>query len=108
MPEGRIPLAQAATYLACAPKSNAAYLAVNTALEDVKQGRTLPVPKYLQSGPKPDKGDTKYRYAHDGEGHFVDQQYVPTDKVYYQPSDQGYEETIRKRIEHWNARRKKK
>ena len=107
MPEGRIPLAQATTYLACAPKSNASYLAVNTALEDVRQGRTLPVPNYLQSGPKPDKGDTKYRYAHNGEGHFVDQQYVPTDKVYYQPSDQGYEETIRKRIEYWNTRRKK-
>lgn len=108
MPEARITLAQATTYLSCAPKSNAAYLAVDAALNDVENGRTLPVPKYLQSGPKPDKGNVKYQYAHNGEDHFVDQQYVPTDKIYYEPTDQGYEETIRKRIEYWNSLRKKK
>jgi putative ATPase len=107
MPEARITLAQATTYLACAPKSNAAYMAVNQALEDVEHGRTLPVPKYLQSGPKPDKGNVKYQYAHQGADHFVDQEYVPTDKIYYEPTDQGYEETIRKRIEYWNTLRKK-
>ncbi len=106
MPEARITLSQATTYLACAPKSNAAYLAVNQALHDVENGRTLPVPKYLQSGPKPDKGNTKYQYAHNGEGHFVDQDYVPTEKIYYEPTNQGYEEIIQKRIEHWNALRK--
>ncbi len=108
MPEARITLSQCTTYLACAPKSNAAYLAVNQAIADVENGRTLPVPKYLQSGPKPDKGDVKYQYAHNGENHFVDQEYVPTDKIYYEPTNQGYEETIRKRIEHWNSLRKKK
>jgi putative ATPase len=108
MPEARITLSQATTYLACAPKSNAAYLAVNAALADVENGRTLPVPKHLQSGPKPDKGDVKYQYAHNGEGHFVDQQYVLTEKVYYEPTNQGYEETIRKRIDYWNSLRKKK
>jgi putative ATPase len=108
MPEARIPLAQATTYLACAPKSNAAYLAVDAALDDVEHGRTLSVPKYLQSGPKPDKGDVKYQYAHNGEHHFVDQEYVPTDRIYYDPTDQGYEATIRKRIEYWNALRRKK
>lgn len=108
MPEARITLGQATTYLACAPKSNAAYLAIDAALDDVENGRTLPVPKYLQSGPKPDKGPEKYRYAHNGEGHFVDQEYVPTEKVYYEPTHQGYEETIRKRIEYWNSLRKKK
>ncbi len=107
MPEGRITLAQATTYLACAPKSNAAYLAVNAALDDVENGRTLPVPKHLQSGPKPDKGKQKYKYAHSAEGHFVDQEYIPTDKTYYTPTDQGYEATIRKRIEHWNSLRNK-
>jgi len=107
MPEGRITLSQATTYLACAPKSNAAYLAVNVALADVENGRTLPVPKHLQSGPKPDKGSTKYQYAHGGEGHFIAQEYIPTDKIYYAPSDQGYEATIRKRIEHWNSMRDK-
>lgn len=108
MPEARITLSQATTYLACAPKSNAAYLAIDAALNDVENGRTLPVPKYLQSGPKPDKGDVKYQYAHNGKDHFVDQDYVPTEKIYYEPTDQGYEETIRKRIEYWNSLRKKK
>jgi putative ATPase len=108
MPEGRITLSQATTYLACAPKSNAAYLAVDAALDDIKNGRTLPVPKHLQSGPKPDKGSISYKYAHSGADHFVDQEYVPTDKIYYEPTQQGYEETIRKRIEYWNSLRKKK
>lgn len=108
MPEARIILAQAVTYLASAPKSNASYLAIGAALNDVENGRTLPVPKYLQSGPKPDKGTQKYQYAHDGEGHFVDQEYVPTDKVYYEPSGQGYEETIKKRLDYWKSLRKKK
>ncbi len=108
MPEARITLSQVTTYLACAPKSNAAYLAVNKALNDVENGRTLPVPKHLQSGPKPDQGDVKYQYAHNGEDHFVDQQYIPTDTIYYEPTNQGYEDIIRKRIEHWNALRKKK
>ena len=107
MPEGRIILAQATTYLASAPKSNASYLAVNAALADIENGRTLPVPKHLQSGPKPDNGTKKYQYAHDGEGHFVDQEYIPTDKVYYTPTHQGYEDTIAKRLEFWKSQRKK-
>ncbi len=108
MPEGRITLSQATTYLACAPKSNAAYLAVNAALADVENGRTLLVPKHLQSGPKPDQGGAKYQYAHSGDGHFADQEYVPTHKIYYAPTDQGYEATLRKRIEHWDSLRKEK
>ena len=108
MPEARITLSQVTTYLACAPKSNATYLAINAALSDVENGRTLPVPKHLQSGPRPDKGNVKYQYAHNGKDHFVDQQYVPTEKVYYEPTDQGYEETLRKRIDYWNSLRKKK
>ncbi len=108
MPEARIILAQATTYLACAPKSNASYLAINAALDDIENGRTLPVPKHLQNGPKPDKGTQKYKYAHNGKDHFVDQEYVPTEKVYYQPTDQGYEETIGKRLAFWKSLRKKK
>jgi len=107
MPEARIILAQATTYLACAPKSNASYLAIDAALDDIENGRTLPVPKHLQSGPKPDKGKQKYKYAHNGKDHFVDQEYVPTEKVYYQPTDQGYEETISKRLAFWKSLRKK-
>ena len=106
MPEGRIVLAQATTYLATAPKSNAAYLAIEEAAGDVRQGRTLPVPDHLKSKPvrKPAEG---YRYAHDYEGHFVEQQYVPTSKVYYRPTEQGYEEIIARRIQEWRARLKR-
>ena len=110
MPEARIALAQATTYLATAPKSNAAYMGLEAATADVKEGRTLPVPRHLRStGSKRAAkafGHEGYQYAHDFEGHFVDQEYVPTDKIYYQPSSQGYEDVIRKRIEHWNQLRK--
>lgn len=108
MPEARITLSQATTYLATAPKSNAAYLAVDAALKDIKEGRVLPVPKHLRDGHY--KGAEKlghkgYEYAHSGENHFVDQEYVPTDKIYYHPTEQGYEKTITQRIQHWNALR---
>ncbi len=106
MPEARIILSQATTYLATAPKSNAAYLAIGQAMDDVAAGRTLPVPEHLRSKPVVKPAQT-YQYAHDHPGHFVDQEYVPTSKIYYAPTDQGYEETIRKRMEHWNARRKR-
>lgn len=106
MPEARIALAQVTTYLATAPKSNAAYMGLEAAWADVKEGRTLPVPRHLRStgSRRAAKafGHEGYRYAHDSEEHFVDQEYVPTDKVYYEPTSQGYEEVIRKRIEHWN------
>jgi len=108
MPEARIILAQATTYLACAPKSNASYLAIDAALADVENGRTLPVPDHLKNAPHPGMGEVQYQYAHDGKDHFVDQEYVPTDRIYYAPTDQGYEETLRKRLEYWASRRKKK
>ena len=110
MPEARIALAQATTYLATAPKSNAAYLGLEAALSDVKEGRTLPVPRHLRStGSKraaKEFGHEGYQYAHDFEGHFVDQEYAPTDKIYYAPTAEGYEDVIRKRIAHWNGLRK--
>lgn len=109
MPEARIPLAQVTTYLATAPKSNASYLAVDAAIADVKEGRTLPVPKPLRDGGplgRKKLGHTGYQYAHQFEGHFVDQAYMPTNKIYYEPSDQGYEETIRKRMAYWESLRK--
>ncbi len=111
MPEARIILAQATTYLATAPKSNASCLGIEAATDDIKNGRTLPVPRPLRStGSKRaarEFGHEGYRYAHDFEGHFVDQEYVPTPKVYYRPTDQGYEDTIRKRLEYWESLRKK-
>ena len=108
MPEARIPLAQATTYLATCPKSNASYLAVDKALKDVAENRVLPVPLHLRdasySGAKR-LGHEGYQYAHDGEGHFVDQDYIPTDAVYYEPTDQGYEDTIARRMAGWKARK---
>ena len=109
MPEARIALAQATTYLATAPKSNAAYMGLDAAAEDIRAGRTLPVPRHLRStGSKRATkafGHVGYQYAHDSPEHFVDQEYVPTDKIYYEPTDQGYESVIRQRIAHWNALR---
>jgi putative ATPase len=110
MPEARIVLSQATAYLATAPKSNAAILAIDEAMEDVKQGRVLPVPDHLKDAHYRGAerlGHTGYRYAHDFEGHFVDQEYAPTSKIYYRPSSEGYEETIRRRMEQWAARRGK-
>ena len=108
MPEARIILAQATTYLATAPKSNASYLGIESAWQDIRDGRTLPVPKHLRDATYRGAerlGHEGYKYAHDYEGHVVDQQYVPTDKVYYQPSDEGYEQRIRQRIERWKTLR---
>lgn len=110
MPEARIILAQATTYLACAPKSNASYLAVEKALKHIKEGRVLAVPRPLRDanyrGSK-QLGHVGYKYAHDFEGHVVDQEYIPTSAVYYKPTDQGFEDTIRRRLQYWQALKKK-
>ena len=86
-------------------------MAIAEATRDIEAGRTLPVPKHLRDGHYQgarELGHEGYQYAHDHPGHFVDQEYMPTEAVYYQPSDQGYEETIRKRMAHWDSLRKKK
>ncbi len=102
MPEARITLAQATTYLATAPKSNAAYLAVEEALEDVRSGRILAVPEHLKNIHVEAVGreglDIAYQYPHDFERHTVQQDYLPVDKIYYRPTNQGYEDTIAKRM----------
>ncbi|MBN1557296.1 MAG: replication-associated recombination protein A [Lentisphaerae bacterium] len=107
MPEARIILAQATTYLATAPKSNAAYKAVEQALADVEAGRTLDVPEHLKNvhvqrvRGEDEPADREYAYPHDFGGHYVPQDYIPSATVYYAPSDQGYEDVIRKRMERW-------
>ncbi len=102
MPEARIVLSQAATYVACAPKSNAAYLAVDRALAVVRDTKTAPVPPYLCDSHY--KGAQKlgrgigYQYAHDFPNHFVKQQYLPDaykDMRFYEPTTNGYEAQIR-------------
>jgi putative ATPase len=103
MPEARIPLAQAVTYIACAPKSNASYLAIDEALQDVRDGRTLPVPDHLKGTGYPGAerlGHGKgYKYAHSFEGHWVDQDYIPTSRIYYRPTEQGQERTLKTRLD---------
>jgi len=108
MPEARIILAQATTYLACAPKSNASYMGLESAWADIRDGRTLPVPKHLRDasykGAK-ELGHEGYKYAHNFEGHVVDQEYMPTTKRYYEPTEEGYEQRIRQRMERWQQLR---
>ena len=106
LPEARIPLAQAATYLATAPKSNASYQAMLAALADVKQYGPLPVPLHLRNAPtKLMKGlgyGKGYQYAHAYEGAMITQQHLPDalrERHYYLPSERGQEQTIKERME---------
>lgn len=92
LPECRITLAQATIYLATAPKSNASYAAVNAAMDDVKNQRTVPVPKKLRSAKN--RKDGTYANAHNSDTGFVDQDYLGVDKTYYQPTGRGYEQRI--------------
>ncbi len=103
LPEGRIPLAQAAIYVACAPKSNASYKAIGAALDDVRTQRILPVPKHLQDahyrGAERLGHGEGYQYSHDSETGWVDQDYLGVERTYYEPVDRGYEAEIRRRLE---------
>jgi putative ATPase len=104
-PEARIPLAEATIYIATAHKSNSAYKAIDAALDDVRSGRTIPVPEHLRDASY--KGAERlghgkgYQYAHEGEGHFVAQDYLGVDKIFYEPTDQGVEKKIKERLENW-------
>lgn len=111
MPEGRIPLAHAAVYLATAPKSNSAYAGLGLALQDVKQGKTLEVPLHLRTKTRKklaEKGgaensDLAYQYAHDYEGNYVPQAYLPEGKTYYIPTENGLEKRIKLRLEYFKS-----
>ncbi len=102
MPEARIPLAQATVYVACAPKSNASYMGVENALRDVKENKIKPVPKHLKDasyqGAKRLEHGQDYKYAHNFEGHYVEQEYMPEKKIYYEPTELGFEKEIKKRL----------
>ena len=108
MPEGRIPLAEATVYLATAPKSNAAYAALEMALEDVRKRENEPVPLHLRNavtGLMREMGYGKgYQYSHDYPGHFVQQEFLPPslkDRRYYQPTEEGSEKEIKDRLKKW-------
>lgn len=102
MPEARIPLAQAVVYIACAPKSNASYLAIDKAMKDVAENKTLGVPAHLKDasykGAKQLGRGEGYKYAHDYEGHFVAQEYLEKKIQYYFPTDQGYEKNMKQAL----------
>jgi len=106
-PEAQIPLAEATIYIATANKSNSAVMAIAAALEDVRSGRTIPVPEHLRDAHY--KGAERlghgkgYQYAHEGSGHFVAQEYLGVDKIFYKPTDQGVEKKIKERVEKWRA-----
>jgi putative ATPase len=103
LPECQLILSQAVIYIATAPKSNACTLAIGKARDDVKQGRTLPVPEHLRDshyqGAKQLGHGADYKYSHDYEGGWVDQEYLPEARRYYEPVDRGYEAEIKRRLD---------
>ncbi|OKL50101.1 replication-associated recombination protein A [Boudabousia marimammalium] len=104
MPEARIILAEAAIAVAVAPKSNAAYLAINRALEDVHSGKVPPIPEYLRDThrPRDSKDGTPYLYAHDYPHAVAPQTYLPeeiSDAEYYQPTQRGFEKHVTQRMQ---------
>lgn len=115
LPEGEFHLAQAAIYLATAPKSNAVYEAMTKVKEDIKKTQTLPVPLHIRNAPTNLMGKLgygkNYKYPHNYPAHFVNQSYLPENlknRKYYQPGELGFEKEIKKRLEFWDSLRKSK
>lgn len=114
LPEGRIPLAQAVTYLASAPKSNASYKAMLAAAKDVEEKGALPVPLHLRNAPtslmeKLGYGKD-YKYAHNFPEHIVEQEHLPKElsgRKYYSPGQSGYEKQIEERLKSWGEKKGK-
>ncbi len=107
MPEAALVLAHATVYIATAPKSNRCTAAIGKAAAEVREGRTLAVPRHLRDGHyKGSKtlghGDG-YKYSHDYEGGYVPQAYLPEGRVYYEPTEHGQEKRVKERLDHWRA-----
>jgi putative ATPase len=112
MPEGRLILAQATTYLATAPKSNASYVGINRALQIIREGSSAEVPIHLRDAHY--KGAARlghgkgYQYPHDFPGNYVEQHYLPEElgqSTFYQPTRNGYEQVISERLRLWQGQR---
>ncbi|MCI0697722.1 replication-associated recombination protein A [candidate division KSB1 bacterium] len=108
LPEGALVLAQATTYLASAPKSNASYMALSAATKDVREKPAAPIPLHIRNAPTPLMAQqgygVEYKYPHDYPGHFVEQNYLPenlVDALYYQPTTNGAEAGIGERLRSW-------
>lgn len=114
LPEAQIPLAQAAVHIACAPKSNSVYKGIAKALQDVEDKTHMPVPLHLRNpaypGAKKSGVGADYKYPHNFEGHFVQQQYLPDNlinQIYYHPSDEGFEAKIKEKLkQRWTEKYK--
>ena len=109
LPECALNLSHAVCYLATAPKSNACTTAIGAATKDVKEGRTLPVPKHLRDahyqGAKKFGHGTDYKYAHNFADGWVDQEYIPVDVEYYHPTERGHEAKIKARLDELRKRK---
>jgi putative ATPase len=115
LPEGDLALAQAAVYLATAPKSNAIYTAYQRVQKDIRELETMPVPLHIRNpvtSLMKDLGYGKdYKYPHDYPDHFVEEEYLPDNlkgRTYYHPSEQGFEREIKKRLEYWRRKKNEK
>ena len=115
LPEGDLALAQAAVYLATAPKSNALYTGYLRVKKDVRELENMPVPLHIRNAPTKlmeDLGYGKdYRYPHDYPDHFVEEEYLPENlkgRTYYHPTEQGFEKEIKKRLDYWRRKRSEK
>jgi putative ATPase len=115
LPEGNLALAQAAVYLATAPKSNALYTAFQAVQRDVRELENMPVPLHIRNAPTElmkDLGYGKeYKYPHDYPDHFVEEEYLPENlrgRTYYQPAELGFEKEIKRRLEYWEKMKTKK
>jgi putative ATPase len=112
LPEGNLALAQAAIYLATAPKSNALYTAYQGVGRDIRELENMPVPLHIRNAPTSLMRELgygeDYKYPHDYPDHFVEEEYLPENlkgRIYYRPSEQGFEREIKKRLEYWRKRR---
>lgn len=107
LPEANLILAHATVYLATAPKSNRCTVAIGKASQEVREGRTLPVPVHLRDGHY--KGAERlghgkgYQYSHDFEGSYVPQAYLPEGRIYYEPTENGMEKRVKERLAYWRA-----
>jgi putative ATPase len=115
LPEGNLALAQAAVYLATAPKSNALYTAYQGVEKDVRELENMPVPLHIRNAPTSLMRNlgygTGYQYPHDYPDHFIEEEYLPENlrgRIYYRPSEQGFEREIKKRLEYWRKKRNNK
>ena len=115
LPEGNLALAQAAVYLATAPKSNALYTALQKVRKDVRELENMPVPLHIRNAPTPlmeDLGYGKdYKYPHEYPDHFVEEEYLPENlkgRTYYRPTEQGFEKEIKRRLEYWRKKKTEK